>query len=76
VGNGPGHDQGHARTETTDIPKQSGPMSTITNTLVNAKAAVIAARHRAGFWCLGESEQFVSYMPNTKHQRLREPSSG
>jgi hypothetical protein len=51
-------------------------MSTITSTLVNTKAAVIDARHRAAFWCLGISEQFVSYMPNTKHQRLREPSSG
>jgi hypothetical protein len=51
-------------------------MKQITNTLVNTKAAAIDARHRAAFWCVGSSEQFVSYMPNTKHQRLREPSSG
>jgi hypothetical protein len=51
-------------------------MTQITDTIVNTTAAVIDARHRAGAWCLGGSEQFVSYMPNTKRQRLREPSSG
>jgi len=51
-------------------------MKQITATLVNSKAAVIDARHRGAFWCVGTSEQFASYMPNTKHQRLREPSSG
>ena len=51
-------------------------MSTITSTLVNTKAPAIDARHRAASWCIGYAEQFVSFMPNTKHQRLREPSSG
>jgi hypothetical protein len=60
----------------TTIPKRKRPMKQITDTLVNSKAAVIDARHRGAFWCVGTSEQFASYMPNTKHQRLREPSSG
>jgi hypothetical protein len=52
-------------------------MSANTNTLVNTTAAVIVARHRAVYaWCIGESAQLDSFMPTTKHQRLREPSSG
>jgi hypothetical protein len=51
-------------------------MKQITNTLVNTKAAAIDARHRVASWCVRSFEQFVSYMPNTKHLRLREPSPG
>jgi hypothetical protein len=62
--------------ETTTIPKRNGPMKQITDLLVNTKAAAIDTRHRAANWCVGSYEQSVSFMPNTKHQRLREPSSG
>jgi hypothetical protein len=55
---------------------KSGPMKQIANTLVNTTAPAIDARHRVATWCVGTSEQFASYMPNTKHQRLREPSPG
>jgi hypothetical protein len=73
---GRGHDSDRRSTETTTTPEAERPMNQITATFVNSTAAVIAARHRADSWCLGRSERFVSYMPNTKHQRLREPSSG
>jgi hypothetical protein len=51
-------------------------MKQITDLLVNTKAVAIDARHRAASWCVGIDAQYVSFMPNTKHQRLREPSSG
>ena len=48
-----------------------------TSTLVNTTASVAFARsfrHRTiGAWCLAVIDDY-SVMPNTKHQRLREPS--
>jgi hypothetical protein len=52
-------------------------MRTAIHTLVNTEAVVAAARHRAtSAWCIGFGDQIASFMPNTKHLRLREPSSG
>ena len=49
-------------------------MSTITTHLVNTTAAVAIARHRAVYaWSIG-FDASRSFMPNTKRQRLREPS--
>ena len=50
-----------------------------TTSFVNTTASVALARsfrHRAiGVWCQAVVEAY-SFMPNTKHQRLREPSHG
>ncbi|HEX7096631.1 MAG TPA: hypothetical protein VF183_12165 [Acidimicrobiales bacterium] len=52
-------------------------MSTITTHVVKTKSGVAIARHRAVYaWCLdmfADAHSF-SFMPNTKHLRLREPS--
>lgn len=52
-------------------------MSSISTHLVHTTAAVASARHRVvSVWCIGGFERAYSFsfMPNTKHQRLREPS--
>jgi hypothetical protein len=69
---------GLTRPNENQSPTQSeaeGPMSTITTTtFAKAQMSVAGARHRAIYaWCRAGSE-FISTTPNTKHQRLREPS--